>query len=77
VQKLVRLVAPRGGTLAAVLTSPVPLASAAEAEQIATRHAGGSAVQAVVQGSRHDGLPGLLANTVVGFSWAVAGAGEA
>lgn len=69
VQKLVRLLSPRSATLAAVLTSPVPLASAAEAEHIAGRYAG-RPVQALVQGSRHDGAPGLLANTVVGLAWA-------
>ena len=73
VQKLVRRLSPRGATLAAVLSSPVPLASAAEAEHIAGRHAG-RAVQALVQGSRHDGAPGLLPNTVVGLGWAVAAA---
>ena len=71
VHKLVRLLSPRSGTLAVVLTSPAPLAAAAEAESMATRLAG-RPVQAVLQGGRHDGVPGLLANAVLGFSWVAA-----
>ncbi len=69
VQKLVRLLDPAQATLAAVLTSPVALADAAQAEAQVVRLAS-TPVQAMLQASRHDGVPGLLANTVVAFSWA-------
>ena len=68
VQKLIRLLAPAGGTLAAVLSSPVTLADAAQAQSLAGRVAIGP-VRAMLQASRHDDLPGLLPNTVAGFSW--------
>ncbi len=57
--------------MARLLTSPAPLAAAAEAESITARLAG-RPVQAVLQGGRHDGVPGLLANAVLGFSWVAA-----
>ena len=76
VQKLMRLLSPRCATLAAVLTSAVPLASAAEAEQIASRLVG-RGVQALLQGARHDGVPGLLANSVAALGWVAAAAAGA
>ena len=68
VQKLARLLKPDRATLALALTSPAPLAQAAQAEAVLAKVTG-SPLQTLLQASRHDDLPGLVPNTVVGYGW--------
>jgi len=76
VHKLVRLAPTACGTLLLALTSPASLADAGAAEATVARVTG-APVQAGLQGSRHDDLPGPLHNTVVAYAWPPAPLGAA
>ena len=72
VNKLVRLARPDSAALLLVLTSPAPLADAAQAEAAVGRVTG-LPVQASVQSTWHDDQQGSLANTLVALAWSAPG----
>ena len=67
-QKLIRLVQPEAGHWIAVLTSPVPLQSAARCEHL-IEAALGAKSSASLHSSRHDDLQEALPNTLAAFAW--------
>ena len=67
-QKLIRLVQPDAGHWIAVLTSPVPLQSAARCEHL-IEAALGAKSSASLHSSRHDDLQEALPNTLAAFAW--------
>jgi asparagine synthase (glutamine-hydrolysing) len=71
VQKLHRLLRRDQGSFVAVLTSPVALSQAAEAERTLAMAAGDTTlrVDSSLHASRHDNQHAPLPNTVVGYAW--------
>ena len=71
VRKLHRLLRCDQGSFVAVLTSPVALALAAEAERTLAPAAGeaGVGIESSLQASLHDNQHAPLPNTVVGYAW--------
>ena len=75
VHKLVRLLNPTQGLVVAALSSPVPLADAAQAQALVAVRTG-RPVRALVHSAHHDDLPEPMPNSLLALGWAAAAAAD-
>ena len=73
--KLVRLLNPTQGLVVAALSSPVPLADAAQAQALVAVRTG-RPVRALVHSAHHDDLPEPMPNSLLALGWAAAAAAD-